>query len=105
MEGERLPVPSLRIDPDHPDFVGNVLERRAADKRRDGRILRVQAIPVTHVLAFDVLQARDALRSPDLGKRAGRLDGLVADPPPRLLLGSVLQVLSLLRVNLLDLLS
>ena len=47
---------------------------------------------------------RGCLRPPDLGKRAGRLDGLVADPPPRLLLGSVLQVLSLLRVNLLDLL-
>src|SRR5512132_1737137 len=39
MEGEWLPVPSLRIDPDHPDFVGDVLERRVSDKLRYGRIL------------------------------------------------------------------
>src|SRR5512132_4746263 len=39
MEGERLPVSSLRIDPDHPDFVGDVLERRVTDKLRYGRIL------------------------------------------------------------------
>jgi hypothetical protein len=39
VEGERLPVPPLRIDPDHPDFVGDVLERRVAHELRDRRIL------------------------------------------------------------------
>ena len=75
-----LLVASLRIDPDHPDLVGDrIAVRGAGDEFPHRRILRKQAIPVERFLTVFVLEAGNGLRPPDFGQGSRCRDGLVAD--------------------------